>query len=107
MELDQFARLRPVERCVLRMTRDGLPDDEIGRRLRRSPELVGRMRSWTQVPRSSTAYRPASDPLRPLERCVLRRLDDGRDYGDLAEAFRRSPSFVEFVEQMARYKLSH
>ena len=38
------ARLRPVERCVLRMSDAGLPDAEIGRRLKRSAEHVGRVR---------------------------------------------------------------
>ena len=107
MELDQFARLRPVERCVLRMTRDGLPDDEIGRRLHRSPDLVVRIRSWTQVPRGQATTPPDSGPLRPLERRVIRWLDDGRDYDAVAELFKRSPSFVAFVEQMAHYKLAH
>ena len=103
--MDQ-ARLRPVERCVLRMTDAGLPDAEIGRRLKRSAEYVGRVRDLTAVPRSAEpAASRRDDPLRPVERCVLRWLDQGSDRFEVALAFRRTPTFVEFVEQMANYKL--
>lgn len=101
------ARLRPIERCVLRMSSEGMPDAEIGRRLNRSAEHVGRVRDLTAVPRSSAptpSGRPA-DPLRPLERRVLRWLDQGSDRFEVALAFRRTPTFVDLVEQMARYKL--
>jgi hypothetical protein len=43
--------------------------------------------------------------LRPLERTVLHRLEEGMPYDDLARRLHREPSFVEFIEAMAHYKL--
>ena len=85
------ARLRPVERCVLRMSNAGLPDAEIGRRLNRSAEHVGRVRDLTAVPRSAVPppSSRADDPLRPLERCVLNWLDQGSNRFEVALVFRR------------------
>jgi DNA-binding CsgD family transcriptional regulator len=45
--------------------------------------------------------------LRPLERAVLHRLEEGMPYDDLARRLHREPSFVEFIEAMAHYKLDH
>jgi hypothetical protein len=45
--------------------------------------------------------------LRPIERCILRWRDRGEGYVDVAARFHRSPGFVEFVEELAEYKLSH
>ena len=74
--------------------------------LKRSAEYVGRVRDLTSVPRSAEPATPRrDDPLRPVERCVLRWLDQGSDRFEVALAFRRTPTFVEFVEQMAQYKL--
>jgi hypothetical protein len=101
-----MAELRPVERCVLRMSEAGLPDIEIGRRLHRSADHVRRVRVLTTVPR--TPSRPTAVPhnLRPLERRVLGLLDDGVEHERISEVFRRGPGFAEFVEEMARYKLA-
>jgi hypothetical protein len=89
------------------MTEAGMPDAEIGRRLKRTAEHVGRVRELTTVPRpaGSAPSSRAGDPLRPVERVVLRWLDRGRDADEIAEVFRRTPTFVDLVEQMARYKL--
>ncbi len=104
------ARLRPVERCVLSLGDRGVPDDEIGRRLHRSPGYADRVRRWAQVPRSGADDHPDHDrdhgALRPIERCILRWRERGEDYVDVAARFHRSPAFVEFVEELAEYKLS-
>ena len=99
------SELRPIERCILTLDARGLPDDEIAWRLRRSPEFVRRVRALTRVPRSSSPHAP--DRLRPIERCILRWRDRGEGYSDVAARFHRSPGFVEFVEELAEYKLSH
>lgn len=97
-------RLRPLERCVLRLSADGVPDAEIGRRLRRSPDFVRRVRALTHVPRSVPPDR--QQLLRPLERCVMRWREQGEGYAEVAARFHRSPAFIEFVEELADYKLS-
>jgi DNA-binding CsgD family transcriptional regulator len=95
--------LRPVERRVLRLVDQGLDDGEIGRRFRRSPEWVGRIRQLTQHPRSGAHFR--GDVLSPLERRVLRWRAAGAEYEQISPRFRRSPQFLRQVETLAYYKL--
>lgn len=95
--------LRPLERRVLRLTADGFDDAEIGRRFRRSPEWVGRVRVLAQVPRRGRPM--AGDVLRPLERRVLRWRASGADYEAMSPRFRRTPDFLRQVESLAHYKL--
>jgi DNA-binding CsgD family transcriptional regulator len=100
-------QLRPVERRVLALVADGVDEAEIGRRFRRSPEMIERMVEMTRVPRSShvSAGQPTHQ-LRPLERCVLRWRESGAGWSEIAPRFRRSPGFVRQVETLARYKLA-
>ncbi|MGH9277577.1 MAG: hypothetical protein ACRD12_05660 [Acidimicrobiales bacterium] len=95
--------LRPVERRILRLVEDGVDDDEIGRRFRRSPEWVARVRSLAQYPRRGTYLQ--GDVLRPLERRILRWRAAGVDYEQISPRFRRGPEFVRQVEVLAHYKL--
>jgi hypothetical protein len=44
--------LRPLERRVLRLVRDGVDDAEIARRFRRSPEFVRRVIVYAGMPRA-------------------------------------------------------
>jgi hypothetical protein len=99
------SRLRPIERCILSLDARGLPDDEIAWKLGRSPEFVRRVRALTRVPRTPSPRH--QHRLRPIERCILRWRDRGEGYVDVAARFHRSPGFVEFVEELAEYKLSH
>ena len=102
-------RLRPIERCILRLTGRGMADAEIAQRLHRSPDYVVRVKALVGVPRSGRSHdggRHDAARLRPIERCILRWRERGEDYIDVAARFHRSPSFVEFVEELAEYKLS-
>ena len=101
-----MALLRPVERCVVRMSEAGVSDSEIGRRLHRSADHIRRVRALTNVPRTPPRSTSAPHDLRPLERRVLRWLDHGVAHERISEVFRRGPGFAEFVEEMARYKLA-
>ncbi|MGH9235544.1 MAG: hypothetical protein ACRD0R_19660 [Acidimicrobiales bacterium] len=103
-------RLRPVERRVMRWADAGLGDAEIGRRF-------GRGERWTaQVRRLAGLDRPLAtagdggdgdgDPLRPLERRVLRLRAQGVDHDELSVRFRRSPEHMARVEEYAHYKLA-
>ena len=95
--------LRPIERRVLRLAAEGVDDDEIGRRFRRSPEWAGRVRSLAAMPRGSRQMQ--GDVLRPLERRVLRWRASGADLDALSPRFRRTPEFLRQVEFLAHYKL--
>ena len=83
-----------------------MPDEEIGRRLHRSAGYVSRVRQWIAGPASAATTTTDRGRLRPIERCILRWRERGEDYIDVAARFHRSPAFVEFVEELAEYKLS-
>ena len=95
--------LRPIERRVLRLAAEGVDDDEIGRRFRRSPEWAGRVRMLAEVPRGGRQLQ--GDILRPLERRILRWRASGADLDSLSPRFRRTPEFLGRVESLAHYKL--
>ena len=93
--------LRPLERCVLAMRDRGLSTDEIGGRIKRSPQHVERIIAWTELPRTGTAPRTSA---RALERRVLALRERGESYDDIGSRFRRSPGFIRRVEGLAHYR---
>ena len=95
--------LRPLERRVLRLVRDGVDDTEIARRFRRSPEFVRRVIVYAGMPRAGAM--PKEGALRPLERRILKWRAGGSDHAEIGRRFRRSSSHIERIEQLATYKL--
>jgi DNA-binding CsgD family transcriptional regulator len=98
-----MAQLRPIERRILRMRRDGVDIEEIAVRFRRSPQHVERIISWTEIPRSQST---SSRSFRPIERRVLALVADGESHARIAERFRKSPGFIRRVEGIAHYKMA-
>lgn len=96
--------LRPVERRILKLSKEGLADSEIAWRFRRTPGYVRQVRRLTAVPRTG-ADRTGAQTLRPLERRLLRWREEGADYPELAARFRRQPHTLERIEELARFKL--
>lgn len=97
--------LRPLERTILKRTRQGMSTDEIAWRLRRSPGAVQRILELTELERDASAFDSDQGALRPIERCVLRARADGVDTAEIASRLRRSPQHVERVERLAIHKL--
>jgi DNA-binding CsgD family transcriptional regulator len=99
--------LRPLERRILRLAREGVSEDEIARRFRRSPAFIRRVIDLTEVPRSgATASDGPSETLRPLERRVLRWREQGAEPGEIGPRFNRSADFISRVEDLANFKLA-
>jgi hypothetical protein len=98
-------RLRPVERRVLRWAESGLDDAEIARRFGRGERWAAQVRFLADLDRPPPATE-RDDRLRPIERRVLRWLDEGVDHDQLSDRFRRSPEFLARVEEYANYKLA-
>ena len=94
----------PIERRMVRLAEEGVGDDEIARRFRKSPGFVQRVRTLARVPRHGRG--PANTTLRPLERRVLKWREDGASATDIAARFRRQPRSIEQIERLARYKQS-
>ncbi len=95
--------LRPVERRVRRSVDQGVPDVEIARRFRRSPEWVRRVMTWSEL--GSSGAGDTAAVLRPFERRVLHWRSTGADHGEIGERFNRSAEFIERVEVLAHHKL--
>ena len=98
--------LRPIERRILRLVGDGVPEAEIANRFRHSPEYVRRVVTLARLPGRAAPGATGDHPLRPLERCVLGWRSRGASHAEIAPRFRRSEGFVARVEELARYKLS-
>jgi len=97
--------VRALERRVLRLLDGGVPEEEIARRFRRSPDMIRRIAVMAQLPRA-TSGPPHPHSLRPVERRILSWRAGGAAYGDIGARFRRSADYVQRVEDLARYKLS-
>lgn len=52
--------LRPLERRILRLRNDGIPDEEIARKFRRSPAMIERIAGYAEIPRPQTVAVPLS-----------------------------------------------
>lgn len=85
------------------MRDEGQSLEEIGERIRRSPEFVSRIIDWTQIPRN----RPSADEsfeLTPMEKRVLQLREEGEDHQTIADRFKKSARFIRQVEGMAHYR---
>ena len=96
--------LRPRERRMRQMVADGCSEAEIASRFRRNPDYVRRVLSMSEL--DGRNAEPDGQALRPIERRILRWRESGAPPSDIATRLRRSPGFVQRVEEMARYKLS-
>jgi transposase len=93
--------LRPLERRVLSLRREGHDLDEIARRFKRSPEHVERVLRWSDIPRSGP---PPGLANRAMERRVLALRTEGESHDAIARRFRRSAGFIRRVEGFAHYR---
>ena len=92
----------PIERRMSRLAAEGIDDEEIAHRFRRSPAFVQRVIALARVPRRGGSAQGGE--LRPLERRVLKWRADGASTGDIASRFRRNPQSIEQIERLAHYK---
>lgn len=90
---------------MLRLVDQGVAQAEIGRRFRRSPEMIRRIIVMTRLPRTAGAPATGGTGLRPLERRILRWREGGAAYSEIGPRFRRTPAFIERVEVFAHHKL--
>jgi DNA-binding NarL/FixJ family response regulator len=95
--------LRPIERRVLDMQREGLVVDEIASRIKRSPEFVERMIGWTDIPRNGTT---SERHLTPMQQRVLDLRAAGESHQEIASRFRKGEPFIRQVEGLAHFKES-
>lgn len=97
--------LRPIERRILEMRRQGLSDEEIARRVRKSPERVRMIAEWATHPARGRGVRPRDERgLSPRQARILELRSRGESYEQIAERFRRSPRYVRQLEGLAHFQ---
>lgn len=97
-------QLRPIETRILAMRQEGLSDEEIGRRVRKTPEHVARIAEWATLPARGSGDRREQDGLSPIEKRVLDLRAEGESHAEIGERFRRSPRFIRQVEGLAHFR---
>lgn len=97
--------LRPIETRVLAMRQEGLSDEEIGRRLRKSPERVDLIAKLAVHPgRSGGRRRDEDGGLSPRQKRILALRAQGESYAEIAERFRRSPRYIRQLAGLAHFQ---
>lgn len=96
--------LRPIENRILAMRRQGLSDEEIGRRVRKSPGRVALIAAWAELPGRGRSERQDDRLLSPMQRRVLAMRSEGQTHSEIAERFRRSDRFIRQVEGLAHFR---
>lgn len=96
--------LRPIERRVLEMQREGVIVEEIATRIKRSPDFVKRIISWTDIPRTG---RTKTRHLTPRQRRVLDLRAEGESHEEIAARFKKGERYIRQVEGLAHFKEGH
>lgn len=96
--------LRPLEARILAMRQEGLPDTEIGRRVKKSPDRVSMIAEWAQHPARGRGKSRDDEVLSPLERRVLAMRGEGQSHDEIGERLRRGARYVRQVEGLAHFR---
>lgn len=83
------------------MRDEGMSIEEIGQRVRHSPEHVERIIAWTELPRSRP---PTGAATRAIHNRVLTMRADGESHQDIGNRFGRSARYIRQVEGLAHYR---
>lgn len=97
--------VRPLELRIRKLTDAGYSDVEIARRFRRSAPDIARVRALADLHIPSSQHAVRTDPLRPIERRVVRWADAGADPAEIGRRFGRSGAHISRIEVLARRKL--
>lgn len=95
--------LRPIERRVLAMQREGVGVPVIASRIKRSPEFVERIISWTGIPRNGNT---TDRDLTPIQQRVLDLRATGETREEIASRFKKGEPYIRQVEGLAHFKES-
>ena len=101
------ARLRPIERVVMRLHDEGCSLADIGKKVGKKPGTVTRIMRMTEYKEGGLPDQTASDhALRPVERVVLKLRNKGETYSQIGNRLARSGQRIQFIERLAEFKQS-
>lgn len=101
------ARLRPLERTILRLHGEGMSTSEIGRRIGKRPGTVRRIMTMIDYKKDlENAPESTRSTLTPVERVVLRLKASGENYGEIGVRLGRSGAHIRRIESYALLKSS-
>ncbi len=101
------ARLRPIERVVMRLHDEGCSLADIGKKVGKKPGTVTRIMRMTEYKEGGLPDQTASDHiLRPVERVVLKLRNKGETYSQIGNRLARSGQRIQFIERLAEFKQS-
>ncbi|HEY4606214.1 MAG TPA: hypothetical protein VIH55_01085 [Acidimicrobiia bacterium] len=98
------SNLRPIERVVMRLHTQGASSPEIGKRVGKKPGTVDRIIRMIAFKDGVTRSTVSHDPLRPVERVVLKLRARGESYGEIGNRLARSGRRVQLIESFAEFK---
>lgn len=99
--------LRPIERVVLRMHGEGVSPADIGKKVRKKPGTINRILEMVELKQGEESVRtPDNNTLRPVERVVMRLRDQGETYSQIGNRLALSGRRIQFIEQLAQFKLN-
>ena len=101
------ARLRPIERVVIRLHEEGCSLADIGKKVGKKPGTVTRIMRMTEYKQDGLPDQADSDhTLRPVERVVLKLRNKGETYSQIGNRLARSGRRIQFIEGLAEFKQS-
>lgn len=95
-------RLRPIERRMLALHREGVDHAEIAARFKKGVDFVERVLSWTDIPRPEAEKR--SKGHRPVERRVLELRSQGLSHDEIGRRFGRNAAYAQRIEDLANLR---
>lgn len=95
-------RLRPIERRILALHREGVDHAEIATRFRKRVDFVERVLSWTDIPRPNVSKSKGGH--RPVERRVLDLRSQGLSHEEIGRLFARDARYAERIEDFANLR---
>ena len=101
------ARLRPIERVVMRLHDEGCSLADIGKKVGKKPGTLTQIMRMTEYKQDVLPDQTATDhTLRPVERVVLKLRDKGETYSQIGNRLARSGRRIQFIEGLAEFKQS-
>ena len=94
--------LRPIERRMLALHKEGVDHAEIAARFKKRVDFVERVLQWTEIPRADS--RKPREGHSPIERRVLELRSQGLSHEEIGRRFARGAGYSQRIEDLANLR---